>query len=82
MPPLVWHLLHMPHTATYAPRHKVGKAPVVFLVKEQVADPATERFLVVLEIYNLEHCLCVTGPRPETIKEITSDRLSCGETCL
>lgn len=68
-PPLEWELnrrplLHMPHTATYAPRHKVGKAPVVLLVKEQVADTATERFLIVLVIYNLEHCLRVTRPRP------------------
>lgn len=40
-------------------------------MKEQVADAAAERFLVVLVIYYLEDRLSVTRPGPAAIKEIT-----------
>ena len=42
---------------THTPGHEVRKAPVVLLVKEQVADPATERLFVIFIVDDLQHGL-------------------------
>lgn len=51
-------------TVTYTPGHKIGKSPIILFMEEQMTNTTTEWLLVISVIDYLQHCLCVTRPRP------------------
>lgn len=54
---------------TYTPWHEVGKAPVIFLVEEQVTNAAAEGFLIIFVVDYFEHGLSMAWPGPKYEEE-------------